>query len=167
MLFFLGRDLEMIVDRVLIWADGPQLCAGTDLTGQRWLVFRSRSDREGSLWLCSPITEKALREVETGRAAPRDALRHSSTGLVEVVAHAQGRVLPERCLRGGDIPEPLLPPADLRVTALVERTTPAGPQQPTVRPVAPHAASSTPALPAGPLKPHQPVGTHPALCAAA
>jgi hypothetical protein len=121
MFFFLGCDLEIIIDCVLIRADGPRLCAGTDFTGRRWLVFRSRSDRHQSVWLCSPISERALREVETGRATPRDALRHSCTGWAEVVSYVDGRVVPDMCLPCGDIPDLLLPTADLGVTSLVQR----------------------------------------------
>jgi hypothetical protein len=42
-LYFLGFDLQMTIDAVLIQTDGPLLCAGRDFSGQRWLVFRSRS----------------------------------------------------------------------------------------------------------------------------
>jgi hypothetical protein len=115
MLFFLGFELEVAIDSVLIHGDGPQLCAGADFSGQRWLVFRSYSDGEASLWLCSPITERALRLVKTGRATPRDAFRHSSTGLVEVVSYVEGRVIPEQCLTCAEIPDSLLPSADLIV----------------------------------------------------
>jgi hypothetical protein len=132
---FFGFDLEMTIDRVLIAADGPQLCAGTDPCGQRWLVFRSHSDGQGSVWLCSPITDRALRLVQSGRAAPRDALRHSCSGLVEVVSCRAGRALPERCLGGGEIPEALLPPPDLRVEAFVDPSRPAGGEHPPARPV--------------------------------
>jgi hypothetical protein len=41
--------------------------------------------------------------------------------LAEVVSYADGRVLPDRCLSCGDIPDSLLPAADLGVTSLVER----------------------------------------------
>jgi hypothetical protein len=118
--YFLGFDLELTIDSVLIHTEGPVLCAGTDPSGRRWLAFRSGSDEEASHWLCSPITDLALRAVETGRATPRDALAHSSTGLVEVVSYTGGRVLPERCIRCAEIPEVLLPPADLRVTSFGE-----------------------------------------------
>jgi hypothetical protein len=161
MFFFLGHDLEMIIDRVLIRADGPQLCAGTDFTGQRWLVFRSRSNQEQSLWLCSPITQRALRQVETGRATPRNALRHSATGSVEVVTYAGGRVLPERCLRCSDIPDALLPSADLRVTLFAECRQVAGADRSTAGPVASPAELPTLARQAGSRESHRPAGSHP------
>jgi hypothetical protein len=126
MFFFLGFDLELTIDRVLIETDGPRLCAGIDLQGQRWLVFRSCSNAEESRWLCSPITDRALRQVETGRAKARDALRHSSTGLVEVVSYTNGGVVPERCFRCAEIPESLLPPADLRVRPFADSKNGAG-----------------------------------------
>src|SRR6516165_9661774 len=113
MTFFLGFELEMTVDRVLVESDGPQLSAATDPSGQRWLVFRCRGNAEGSLWLCSPITDHALRQVEKGRATPRDAFRHSCTGLVEVVSCTREGARPDRCLSCGEIPEALLPPPDL------------------------------------------------------
>jgi len=121
MIFFLGFELEMTIDTELIEADGPQLSAGTDFSGQRWLVFRCRSDGDGSVWLCSPITARALKQVELGLATPRNAIRHSCTGLVELVSYAAGRTLPERCLPCGEIPEALLPPPDLLVDAFVDR----------------------------------------------
>jgi hypothetical protein len=46
--------------------------------------------------------------------------------LVEVVSYADGRVLPERCLACGDIPDELLPSPDLRVTSVAAREQPAG-----------------------------------------
>jgi hypothetical protein len=165
MLFFLGRDLEMTIDRVLIWAGGPRLCAGTDFTGQHWLVFRIRSDREQSHWLCSPITHQALGQVQTGRATPRDALRHSSTGLVEVVSYVGGQVLPERCLRCGEIPEPFLPPADFKVTCCGGGEEPASANQSTARPGVSNDPPSRPDVHS--RQPHPGVAAHPALCAAA
>jgi hypothetical protein len=137
MFFFLGFDLEMTIDRVLIDANGPQLCAGTDRSGQRWLVFGSGSDGEQSLWLCSPISDLALRQVEAGRAAPRDALRHSSTGLVEVVSCAAEGAVPERCLLCGEIPEAMLPPPDLMVAAGVDSQLQVSIDRPSERRVAP------------------------------
>jgi hypothetical protein len=157
MLFFLGFDLEMTIDRVLIEADGPQLCAGTDRSGQRWLVFRSRSDRKESLWLCSPITNRALRLVETGRSAPRDALQHSSTGLVEVVSCVTEGAVPERCLVCGEIPETLLPPPDLMVAALAGDQKRVSIDRPSVRRVASH----------GPSTSDEPISTGALLCSAA
>lgn len=121
MTFFFGFELEMTIDTVLVGSDGPQLSTGTDPSGQRWLVFRARSDGEGSVWLCSPVTDRALRQVKLGRATPRDAFRHSCTGLVEVVSFSGDRALPERCLLCGEIPEALLPPPDLMVDAFVDR----------------------------------------------
>jgi hypothetical protein len=167
MFVFVGFDLEMTIDRVLIQEEGPQLCIGTDPSGQRWLVFRSLSNAEASLWLCSPLTDRALRQVETGRATPRDALRHSSTGWVELVSFAGGRVAPERCLLCGEIPEPLLPPAEFRVASVVEGKHPASPHRSTGRPVASHHRPSTPAMDASSRQSGQSDGTHSVVPAAA
>jgi hypothetical protein len=167
MFVFLGFDLDMTIDRVLIRAEGPQLCTGTDSSGQRWLVFRSRSDAEASLWLCSPITDRALRQVETGSATPRDALRHSSTGLVELVSYAGGRVVPERCLLCGEIPELLLPPAELRVASFVEGKQPASAHRSAGRQVASHHRSSTLAVDASSRQSGQSEGTRSVAPAAA
>jgi hypothetical protein len=115
MLRFFGFDLEVTVETVLIHADGPLLCTGRDFLGQRWLIYRSHSDGVRHTWLCSPVTDQALSRVATGQATPRDALRHSSTGVVEVVRYTSGEVMPDSCLRCDDIPESLLPSAELTV----------------------------------------------------
>jgi hypothetical protein len=167
MFFFLGFDLDMTIDRVLIESEGPQLCSGTDFSGQRWLVFRSRSDAEESIWLCSPLTERALLKVETGRAAPRDAMRHSSTGLVEVVSYRGRRVVPEKCLGCAEIPESLLPPGDLRVPASIEMKREAVNDRSTGRRAATHADPPGPAPDARSRTPDESPGAGAVLYSAA
>ena len=167
MTFFLGFALEMTIDTVLVEANGPQLSTGTDPSGQRWLVFRCRSDGDGSVWLCSPVTDRALRRVELGWATPRDAFRHSCTGLVEVVSCAVNRALPERCLPCGEIPEALLPPADLMVDALVDRQMHAGVDRRLVSVVAALNAPSTYQPDARWTTSDEPIYTGSRLCAAA
>jgi hypothetical protein len=56
-----------------------------------------------------------MRAVADGVATPRDAVRHSATGTVEMVTIDHGRALPDRCLLCTDLPEDLLPTADRRV----------------------------------------------------
>jgi hypothetical protein len=129
MLRFLGFDLEVTVEAVLIRADGPLLCTGRDFLGQRWLIYRSHRDRVRHTWLCSPVTDQALARVVTGQAAPRDALRHSSTGVVEVVRYTDGEVMPDSCLRCDDIPESLLPSSELTVRSCVHEPVAANPHR--------------------------------------
>jgi hypothetical protein len=167
MTFFLGFELEMTVDRVLVESDGPQLSAATDPAGQRWLVFRCRNDGEGSLWLCSPITDHALRQVETGRAAPRDAFRHSCTGLVEMVACGREGALPDRCLLCAEIPEALLPSPDLMVEAFGNRQVDVSVDRPLVRPIAPRRSPSTSGRDTRWSTSDEPISAGPLLCPAA
>jgi hypothetical protein len=126
MFFFLGCDLELTIDSVLVRTEGPQLCAGTDICGQRWLAFRALSNEEEWFWLCSPITARALQEVEAGRATPRDAIRHSSTGSAELVSYVGGRARPDARLLCAEIPERFLPPVELRVPSIFESERVAG-----------------------------------------
>jgi hypothetical protein len=167
MTIFLGFALELTIDRVLVAADGPQLSTGTDPSGQRWLVYRCRSDGEGSVWLCSPITDRALQQVELGWATPRDAFRHSCTGLVEVVSCAPGRAIPEQCLPCGEIPEALLPPPDLMVDAFVDCHVSVSLDRRWVSPVAAPSAPSTCKSDARWTTSDEPIYTGSRLCPAA
>ncbi len=98
MMRFCGCEIELLVDVVLAWREGPALCAAHDERGGRWLIARVDNDPAHLAWLCAPVSERALRAVADGRASARDALRHSATGTVELVTVQDGRVLPDRCL---------------------------------------------------------------------
>jgi hypothetical protein len=114
MLTFCGFDIELHVDAVLARRSGPSLCCASDSTGARWLIVKVDDDPFHLAWLCVPVSERAMQAVATGRAAARDAIQHSFTGTVELVAVDHGRAVPDRCLLCSDIPERLLP-ADDRV----------------------------------------------------
>jgi hypothetical protein len=115
MLIFCGFEIELFVDEVLTRDDGLRVCCGRDGTGHRWLIARVDEDPDYLAWLCAPVSERAIRAVVTGCASPRDVIRHSATGTVELVAVDHGRAVPDRCLLCADIPEALLPDPDLVV----------------------------------------------------
>jgi hypothetical protein len=111
MLTFCGFDLELFVERVLTRQDGPALCCARDWTGNQWLIVAVDEDPLHLAWLCARLSDRAMRAVVSGQATPKDALRHSATGTVELVAVDHGRAVPDRCLLCSSIPEkwPLLP----------------------------------------------------------
>jgi hypothetical protein len=113
MLWFLGSNLELVVDQVLGRRD-PTVRSAHDCEGHRWLVVQVDHNPDRLAWVCAPASLRALREVATGRATLRDVLRHSRTGTVEVVTVERGRSVPDRCLCCADIPEDLLTPIDTR-----------------------------------------------------
>ncbi len=109
MLRFCGFDLDLTVETMLIRRDWPSLCAGRDFAGGQWLIALVDDDPAHLVWLCAPVSERGMRAVADGRAEPVDALRHSSTGTVEVVTVDHGRAVPDRCLLCPEVPEYLLP----------------------------------------------------------
>jgi hypothetical protein len=113
-LTFFGFELELFVDEVLDRQD-PLMHSARDFRGEHWLIVQVDDDPEHLVWVCAPISVRALRSVTAGLASPRDALRHSLTGTVEIVTVDRGRAVPDRCLRCAIIPETLLPAPDLRV----------------------------------------------------
>jgi hypothetical protein len=117
MLRFCGCDLELVVEGVLARRDGPALCCARDFAGGRWLVVQAHADPVRLAWVCAPMSDRAMEAIVNGYAAPRDAVRHSLTGTVELVTVDHGRAMPDRCLLCAEVPEHLLPPADNRVAA--------------------------------------------------
>jgi hypothetical protein len=111
-LTFFGFDLELVVDSVLNGRGSPTLWSGTDSEGGFWLILEADRDPAHPAWLCAPISAPALRAITSGRAHPRDAFLHSATGTVELVRLEGGHAIPDQCLRGEDVPEELLPPAE-------------------------------------------------------
>ncbi|MGH9127052.1 MAG: hypothetical protein ACRDZ8_20370 [Acidimicrobiales bacterium] len=65
----------------------------------RYLVART----SGVIWLCAPISQRALDCVASGRAELRAAFSHSLTGMVERFT-----------VRAGAVGESMIPCADLR-----------------------------------------------------
>jgi hypothetical protein len=109
MLHFLSYDLELWVHDILVRDDGLKLCVGTDYSGQQWLLFRAVAEEDRQVWVCAPASARAIDCVRKGTASVGDALRHSLTGLVEIVTVGRDRGTPDRCVRGSDIPTDLLP----------------------------------------------------------
>jgi hypothetical protein len=117
MLTFCGFDIQLYVEGVLARPDGPALYRSRDSTGQPWLIVEVDDDPLHLAWLCVPVSERAMEAVVSGRAAPRDVIRHSSTGTVDLVAVENGRAVPDRCLLCDSVPEHLLP-VDVRPVAV-------------------------------------------------
>jgi len=109
MLHFFSHDLELCVLDVLARDDGLQLCVGLDFSGQRWLIYRARADADDQVWVCAPESERAIECVKRGTACVGDALRHSLTGLAEIVTIGREHGQPDRCVSCSDIPNDLLP----------------------------------------------------------
>jgi hypothetical protein len=109
MMKFYGYALELFAGEVIAADDDVSIRAGTDFLGHPWLIVRVDDDPEHLVWVCAPVSRRALDEVAAGRADVIDAVRHSVTGTVEVVTVAHGRAVPDRCLLCADIPPALLP----------------------------------------------------------
>ncbi len=111
MLKFLGFELELFVD-VVLDDRVPPVISARGPGGEHWLIVQVDRNPEHLVWVCAPITARALEEVTVGRATARDALRHSSTGTVEVVTVERGRAVPDRWLPCSALPEDLIPRLD-------------------------------------------------------
>lgn len=109
MLIFCGFEIELVIDGVVARQDGPTLCCARDSAGDRWLIVEVDDDPVHLAWLCVPVSERAMDAIASGRAAARDAVRHSVTGTVDLVTIDHGRAVPDCCLLCASIPEHLLP----------------------------------------------------------
>ena len=116
MLKFLGFDLELFIDEPVGDHD-LVLRSALDFQGRHWLIVQVDDHPEHLVWVCAPISVRALQIVLTGVATARDTVCHSMTGKVEIVTVDHGRAVPDRCLCCATIPEILLPPTDMRVLA--------------------------------------------------
>ena len=105
---FFGYDLELTVQTILAAGAGPSLFTASDPQGTSWLVAQVGYEGSNLAWLCAPLSELASQAVVDGRADPRDAVRHSLTGTVELVTVGEGRAIHDRCLLCGDLPQELL-----------------------------------------------------------
>ncbi|MBO0728726.1 MAG: hypothetical protein J2P57_05675 [Acidimicrobiaceae bacterium] len=120
MLHFLGRDIEVEVDRVLRLSGGlPAVCAGSDANRQRWLLFKLGEGPERVRWVCAPVTDRVVEAVAAGQAKPADVIRHSCTGWVELVTFTVGEPPRESCLLCAEDEALLadLPPLDSTLAA--------------------------------------------------
>jgi hypothetical protein len=106
---FYGYEIELSAVEVLTHVQEISARSGVDAQGQPWLIVLVDDDPQHLVWLCGPVSWRALSEVAGGRAAVRDALRHTVTGTVEVVTTARGRAVPDSCLLCSQIPTSLLP----------------------------------------------------------
>jgi hypothetical protein len=109
---FYGSELELFATEVLAQGQGLSVQRGVDDSGGLWLIVRVDDNPDHLIWICAPVSPRALSEVAAGRAAVRDALRHSATGTVELVTLERGHARPDSCLLCCDIPSSLLPPGD-------------------------------------------------------
>jgi hypothetical protein len=114
MLRFCGFDLELIVQAVL-GDQGSALYCARDFTGGQWLIAQVDDDPDHLAWLCAPMSDRAMNAIVNGHAYPRDAVRHSATGTVELVTIEHGQAVPDQCLLCANLPEHLLPKLDHRV----------------------------------------------------
>jgi hypothetical protein len=108
---FLGFELELFVD-VAIDDAKAMVRSARSFLGEHWLIVQVDQNPDHLVWVCAPITLRALEAVRIGRATPRDALRHSASGSVEVVTVDHGRAVPDRWLLCSALGEELLPHPD-------------------------------------------------------
>jgi hypothetical protein len=92
-----------MVDEVIERHDDPVVCTATDLVGQRWLIIEAVHQDQQQSWLCAPASARAVDLVASGKAAAVDAVRHSSTGWVELVSVVDGHAVPDRRVPCSDI----------------------------------------------------------------
>jgi hypothetical protein len=103
MLTFLGYELELYAVGVIAERDDLNIRYGADLNGGLWLIVRADEDDDRLVWVCAPVTPRMLEEVTAGRADAWDAIRHSITGMVDVVTVDHGRAVPDRCVLSADL----------------------------------------------------------------
>jgi hypothetical protein len=114
---FYGHEIELFEIEVLTEVQGVSVRSGVDLHGELWLIVLVDDDPGHLVWICAPVSSRALSEVAAGRAAVRDVVRHTVTGTVEVVTIVSGRAVPDSCLLCSDLPTELLPLDDLPVAS--------------------------------------------------
>jgi hypothetical protein len=102
-LSFLGYELELSEVRVISDDEEHRIRYGTDDEGGQWLIVGVDGNPEHLVWVCAPVTSRMLAEVESGRAHAWDAIRHSATGMAEVIVIDHGRALPDHCVRGAEL----------------------------------------------------------------
>jgi hypothetical protein len=105
MLTFCGYDLELVIDQVLSRCDGPNLCSARDAGGGQWLILQVDEAPDHLTWLCAPLTARAMQAVVERPEISVDAVRHSSTGVVELVRIENGRALRDSCILCAELSE--------------------------------------------------------------
>jgi hypothetical protein len=99
MLTFLGYELELAILGAITQGDGRNVHYGADVNGDPWLVVGVEESPERLVWVCAAVTVRMLEEVVAGRADAWDAIRHSITGMVDIVTIENGQAVPDRCVR--------------------------------------------------------------------
>jgi hypothetical protein len=113
---FYGYEIELFATKLVAEGHGVSVQSGVDCSGGTWLIVLGDRDPEHLVWICAPVSPRALSELAQGKATVRDVLRHTVTGTVEVVTVEGGRAVPDSCMLCCNIPGALLPPGDLRVS---------------------------------------------------
>jgi hypothetical protein len=112
---FYGYEIELFGTDILTESQGFCVRTGLDSRGGQWLIVLVEDDPDHLVWICAPVSARAISELAAGRAAVTDVVRHSLTGTVEFVTVKQGRAVPDSCRLCSDIPAALLPPSDFPV----------------------------------------------------
>jgi hypothetical protein len=101
-----GTGLE--TDEVLM---PDEVFAAHDEQGHRYLIAHTRA----AIWLCAPISERALSCVVSGRAELRAVFSHSSTGMVELLTVCGATVCKESTVPCAELPDEVLPEVGVRL----------------------------------------------------
>ncbi len=112
---FYGYEIELFATQVLTGVQGVSVRSGVDRHGGSWLIVLVDDDPDHLVYMCAPVSSRAMSEVAAGRAAVKDVLRHTATGTVEVVTVDHGRAVPDSCLLCSNIPTALLSFGELPV----------------------------------------------------
>ena len=114
---FCGYEIELFVTQVFTEVHGASVHSGVDFGGGLWLIVLVDDDPDHLVWICAPVSSRALSEVASGKAKVRDILRHTKTGTVEVVTVDHGHAVPDQCLVCSEIPTAYLPLGDLDISS--------------------------------------------------
>jgi hypothetical protein len=106
--FFRGWQAAVFVDEELMAGD---VFSAHDGQGRRYLLAHTAA----SVWLCAPISERALECVASGRAEVRDVFAHSSTGMVDQLTVQGGVVCTESLVPCAELGDDVLPRAGVRL----------------------------------------------------
>jgi hypothetical protein len=108
---FNGWQVALRIDEALMEDD---VFAAHDEQGVRYLVAHT-SD---TTWLCTPVSERALDCVASGRAELRAVFAHSSTGMVERLTVHGSVVCQESVVPCSELTDDELPRAGVRLSWL-------------------------------------------------
>jgi hypothetical protein len=101
---FCGFDLELDVDGILLrTGDHLTVLSATNFHAEPWLIVEASSDDRETAWVCAPVSRRAIELVTAGRAIAGDAVKHSTTGWVEIVRIVEGRAVPDERVSCADL----------------------------------------------------------------